>query len=782
MHSSVRAPFFSALLVAAACSGPPEPHLVRLVDVFTDEMVEGRGATAAPEIPRTEWRFSESASIDAVKVLAGASALTLTDGLLAGRTTNDASVLHLERTKGLGRPDQLHAVEVRLRVSEGQNLSVETFSSEKMEPTPTLRRLADFGWTMTTPLVPGDEMRTYTLRPPRPILAVQVRQIFLRPSDAAGAEFRIESIRVVFRNEHLASIESGVGFQGMSEIYRESIVSRSPETLRIPIDLPSAPRLDVAFGTVDDQPVAFHVEVDGQKLTRQTVTTPYRWEEISIDLAAFAGRSVTLSLSLESDSEGAIGVWGTPVVRQASAAAKSDRPRGVIVLWADTLRRDHLDAYGYERETAPTLKRMAEEGALFRENVAQATWTKVSTPSLLTSLYPSTHGVKDFSDYLPASATTLAEVYREAGYATVSFASNLFPGQFTNLHQGFEELHEDGSLPEVGSSKTSREYVDRFTRWLGRHRDVPFFAFLHVYDPHDPFEPRRPYSTLWADPSLKEKHEKELAEVREVIEDPLGKAFGMPSRAELEGAGIDADAYVRFDKDWYDGSIRGMDAEVARIFERLRELGLDRDTLVVFLGDHGEEFLEHGRTFHGQSVHGELTNVPLMVRWPAGVPSGVSIDTTTQTIDVMPTLLELSGIEPPEGLQGQSLVPLLRGDGRGFRARPAISEKAQTSEGAGAPWPRDTESYGIVDSPFKLIHNRVRKGDTPEYELFDVTKDPGEHTNVASDHPDVVKRLSEALDGWYKMVNEAKLASDAESTEGLSQQQLERLRSLGYIR
>jgi arylsulfatase A-like enzyme len=774
--------FAWAVVAGLACSNDPKPSAVRLVDVFDDGMVEGRSTSPPPSIPRTEWRFEETSSASAVTALAGASSISISNGLLVGRTTSDASVLHVERTEGLGRPDQLHAVEVRLRVSEGQNLSVETFASEKLEKEPALQRLGAFGWTLTTPLVPGEETRTYTLRPPRPIPAVQVRQIFLRPSDAAGADFAIESIRVVFRNEHLASIESGAGFQGMSEVYRESIVSRSPQAIRFPLELTAGARFDVAFGTVDDQPVTFRVEVDGRTLTRHTVTTPYRWEERAFDLTAFAGKSVTLSLSLESESEGAIGVWGTPVVRQPSSEARVDRPRGVIVLWADTLRRDHLDVYGYERETAPALRRMAEEGALFRNNVSQATWTKVSTPSLLTSLYPSTHGVKDFSDYLPASATTLAEVYREAGYATVSFASNLFPGQFTNLHQGFEELHEDGSLPEVGSSKTSREYVDRFTRWLGRHRDVPFFAFVHLYDPHDPFEPRRPYSSLWADPENKSKHEEELAKVREIIEDPLGKAFGMPSRAELERAGIDADAYVSYDRDWYDGSIRGMDAEVGRIFERLRELGIDRDVLVVFAGDHGEEFLEHGRTFHGQSVHGELTNVPLILRWPAGVPPGGAIEETTQTIDVMPTLLELSGIEPPAEVQGQSFAALLKGDARGFRARPAVSEKALTSSGAGAPWPRDTESYAIVDPPFKLIHNRVRRDDTPEFELYDIDKDPGEQTSVASEHPDVVKRLSDALDGWYRMVNEAKLAPDSESTEGLSQQQLERLRSLGYIR
>jgi arylsulfatase A-like enzyme len=768
-----------ALLGLAGCSSSQDRAAVRIVDVFDENMVQG-GTPLPPAPPRTEWRFDGPSN--AFTAVEGVEGLVARDGLLRGRATTGRPVLHVERTTDIDDRDQLHALEVRGRVSDGANLKAEVSGAEKIDPKQPLQDLPPFDWGMTTPLVAGEEMRTYTLKYPRPVRASQIRRLYIQPTDAKDATFEIESVRVIFRKEHLASIASGIGFQGMSEVYRESIVSRAPEILSIPLDLPSRPLLELALGTVDDAPVCFRVAVSDRTLVEQTLSTPYRWEERLVDLSEFAGRKVTLSLSLQSDHEGAIGIWESPVVRQRGAARAQSSPRGVILLWADTLRWDHLDAYGYERETAPFLKRFASEGAFFENNVSQATWTKVSSPSILTSLYPSTHGVKDFSDHLPSSATTLAEVYRGAGYATVSFASNLFTGQFTNLHQGFEELHEDGTLPEAGSSKTSREYVDRFTRWLERHRDVPFFAFLHLYDPHDPFEPRPPYDRLWADPSKKKEHEEELSKVRGFIQDPLGKLFGMSSRAEMVNAGIDPDAFVAFTRDWYDGSIRGMDVEIGRIVERLRELSLDEDTLIVFAGDHGEEFLEHGQTFHGQSVYGELTRVPLIFRWPGGIAPGARVDRVTETIDVMPTLLALSGIPLPEGIQGQSLAPLLTGDGSGFRDRPAISEKAVTKSSEGAPWPADTESYSIIDYGLKLVHHRTRREGTPEYELFDALKDPLDKTNIAAEHPDQVKRLSEILDGWYKMANAARLAPDAETMEGLSQQQLERLRSLGYIR
>jgi len=468
----------------------------------------------------------------------------------------------------------------------------------------------------------------------------------------------------------------------------------------------------------------------------------------------------------------------------AAAKARSEPPQGVILIWADTLRRDHLGVYGYGRPTSPVLDRMAAEGVLFRDCVSQATWTKVATPSLMTSLYPSTHGVKDFGDRLPNAARTMAEVYREAGFATLSMSSILFTGQFTNLHRGFEVVHEDRSLSDRESSKTAREYMDRLLPWLESHRDVPFFVFLHVSDPHDPYRPYPPYDTLWADPSRREGHEKEAKDARKFINDPLLKLFGMPTWAELEAAKLDPRSYVGQDRDWYDGSIRGMDAEIGRLRQRLRGLGLDRRTLVVFIGDHGEEFLEHGRTFHGQSTYGELTGVPLILWGPAAVPVPAVVTETVETIDVMPTLLEISRLKVPPQVQGRSLLPLLAsagGTGPGRAPRPAISEKAATVEASGGPPPRDTESFAIVSAGWKLIHNTQRHPGDPEYELYRHDHDPLDQTELSAEHPEVIARLTRELRAWQAKAAGARLPPDSASTQAISKEDLERLRSLGYI-
>ena len=176
----------------------------------------------------------------------------------------------------------------------------------------------------------------------------------------------------------------------------------------------------------------------------------------------------------------------------------------MILIQGDTLRKDHLDLYGYERATAPTLARLAEEGAFFDNAITQTSWTKAATPSIMTSLYPSTHGVHQIPDRLPASATTIAEVFRDAGTRPLSFSSVAFTGQFTNLHQGFEELHE--SEIDGGARRARAAPRRRASTWTASSSGSTTTATCRssstctssIRTP--PYEPNRPYDTMWADP------------------------------------------------------------------------------------------------------------------------------------------------------------------------------------------------------------------------------------------------------------------------------------------
>jgi arylsulfatase A-like enzyme len=775
----MRLSFVWALLCLSACGGPAvRPNTIRLVDTFSTAEIEN-AAAAAPSIEPTEWRFEDAAAGAAWKAGPGISGLAQKDGRLTGRSSAKVAIVHAERGDGLDDSDLLHEVVVRARTSKGSNLYVSFAGTETIDLERIASRADLFPWALTTPLIAGEEFQTYRI----PIAASAAtsipskttRHVLLRPTDVEGAEFEIEFIGLVFRREHLASIPSGVGWHGLSEIYRESIVSRSPERLRFQVRVPENALLDVALGTVEEGPLTFHVTAGSVDFER-TLTTPHRWEEVAIDLAALAGEEVALTLELSSEREGALGFWGAPAVRSRTAPS---RPRGVVLFLLDTLRNDRLDAYGHTRPTAPAVSRLASEGVLFRDAIAQGAWTKVSVPSMLTSTYPTSNGIFELNHRMPASGVTLAEVFREAGYATWSTSSVRFTGRGANLHQGVEVLHESESLPEGLSGKTARHFVDRLLPWLDAHRDVPFFAMVHAMDPHNDYEPNPPYDTLWAEPEAKKRHEEWTEKVKPFIQSDFMKGMGLPMRSELEKAGVDPDEFARVQLDWYDGSIRGADVELGRVLEKLQELGIAEDTLVVFLSDHGEEFFDHGGGFHEENVYGELTNVPLVFRWPAAIPRGVAVGETVQILDVAPTIVDLAGLAVPERMQGQSLKPLFTAaDGSRFRSRPAISEWRKRTDQLGT---RIVDAIGIVEDGWKLIRNVDRPDDVPEFELYDHRTDPRDQKNVASEHPEIVARLRERLDGWRKWALENKLPANQEVEDEMSSEELQRLRSLGYV-
>ncbi len=802
------------VICAAACAGGPEaPSTQRLVDVFSPELLGGSPAADTDPPAPAEWRFDGPAPAAAStapatrgwQVFRDVVGLEVRDGRLAGSVTSGTSVIRLLDAGELDEDDLLHEAMVRLRVSAGAEVSLHLIGPEPGPGDHATLENPVVPWLMRAPIAAGEELVTCAFKSPLPLRGAEIEQILLRPSDAAGAEFEIESVQLVFRREHLAAMPSGVGWQGLSEVYREAVVARAPETVRWQLTLPEQPRLDLAVGTLDERPVRFAISMHERggkdlRLFERTVSTPRRWDSAWIDLAAFAGRQVTLELSLHAETEGALGLWGSPAVRRVGVRPTEDGeepPSGVIFILADTLRPDRLDAYGHRRVTAPALASLASEGTRFADTVAQGTWTKVSAPSIMSSFYPASNGVRDFPDRLPSSATTLAEVFREAGYATIGFSSVPFTGTFNNLHQGYEEMHE---IFDPKAGKTARGFVDRLLPWLDHHREVPFFVFLHVFDPHSPFRPESPWDSLWAAADRHREHLDQQQRLNPFIQHPMRRLNDMPSRDELVAASLDPKAFIGHELDWYDGSIRGMDIEVGRVMERLRELGLEQHTLVAFASDHGEEFLDHDSTFHGHSVYGELIQVPLILRYPGKVPAGLTVEETVQMIDLMPTILELSGLPVPAGIQGQSTVPLLaESNDRPWKPRPAISEKPAGLSQV-VPPPIDVESIALIFEGWKLIHSHrpaaaedpaalhpapaaaaAEGSPLPEYQLFDHRLDPLDQTDVAEQNPRVVERLAGLLAGWRKMAESQRLADDETASEGMSRQEIDRLRALGYI-
>jgi arylsulfatase A-like enzyme len=795
------------LVILAACAPQTDAIWVRIVDEFDTAGVVGTPETEEPA--RTEWRFDGEGTIEAEGASQGwtafndVSGLAVREGMLVG-TAGELPAILGTRPDDLDDDDLLYAIEVRMRVSEGTEIGINFSGAQELDdearagmletlqdqPRPQLR----------AELTPGDDFLTYTLREAGATFRIGgVRNLLIQPTNVAGAEFEIESVRIIPLKEHLASIPSGPGWHGLSEVYRETIVSRSPERITIDVDVPEAGWLDLAYGTIEDGALTFDVTAsDGgneASLLERTVTSPDQWTAARIDLSEYAGRRVTLSFGLDAEDEGMLGFWGSPVVRSSGAMpdageATSDRaalldggvrrPRAVILFLADALRRDHLDAYGYERSTAPVLKRIADEGVLFADNIAQGSWTKVSVPSMLTSLYPTTHGITDMPDRLPSSVTTMAEAFRAAGYATWQTSSVPFSGKLSNLHQGVDVLHERASIGDLGHSgaKTARTFVGRFVEWLDDHHDVPFFALVHVFDPHSPFEPYPPYDNTWGTPEGAAEYERAM-ELWEGDTNP----DGLPTLEEIDATDVDKELFIQHLHDWYDGSIRAMDVEIGRLMERLEEYGLADETLFVFVSDHGEEFLEHGFSFHGNSTYGEMMNVPLIMRWPGVLPAGTVVEQTTESVDMMPTMLELAGLAPPEGAQGNSLLPLIV-DPEGVSDFGAI-RRAAFSERIAIPslseFGLSFDSYSIVLDGWKLVQNIDPPEGRGEFELYDHEMDPLNLDDVADEHPDVVERLAGELETWREWAVSLRPPPDTEAIEGLSAEEIARLRSLGYI-
>ena len=503
------------------------------------------------------------------------------------------------------------------------------------------------------------------------------------------------------------------------------------------------------------------------------------WKDAEVDLSPYAGREI--DLVLETQGEGAVGLWANPVI----TTQETQKRPNVLVYVIDTLRADHMSLYGYERPTTPFLDRFGGEGVVFDDCHVQATWTKPSVVSLLTSLYSVTHRVQDFTDTIPPGATTLAEVLRGQGYVTATITGNPFSGRNSGLERGVDHLMEYPVLhrvrqeSEAGTDSTALNAVA--FPWLERHAGEPFFLFLHSTDPHSPYRPPAEFEAKFADPDETALFERNNDKLRDIGRRYGGDAVFQP--AEARAKGVDPDRWARLATDRYDGEIAHNDRNIEKLVDKLSELGILENTLVVIASDHGEEFLEHGWTSHGHSLYQELTHSLLLMWNPRLLPEPRRVPDAVEMVDVLPTVLDLLGIEPEGLLQGNSLVALARGaadDTEHVALSSRMPESGTAVEGA-IPESR-TGTYLWLNKDWKLIYrDQAQKVGLPEMELYDRRKDPSDARNVVAAHVDraaeILREIKEWTDGQSELAE--MLGKGGEST--MDAATLERLRSLGYI-
>lgn len=360
------------------------------------------------------------------------------------------------------------------------------------------------------------------------------------------------------------------------------------------------------------------------------------------------------------------------VLAGGSGCARERKPRGHFILISlDTLRADHLGAYGYGRPTSPFLDSLARRGTLFENAVAQLPGTLPSHMSIFTGLYPQEHGVYPEGALSPL-IRTLPEVLRAEGFRTAGHTEGGYVAGRYGFARGFEEWSDEWPMIQrAGELVKSREAVKRTFRLglesLRRVRDSDaFFLFLHTYAIHDPYDPPEPYRSLyWPGP-------------------PPSGAFapnGQDLAASNRGERALAPRAVEYYKALYDAQINYTDDVLREFFAGIAALGLADSVTVIITSDHGEEFLEHGKLVHEQVYH-ECLHVPLLVLRP-GRNAGRRVPTLVQSIDLAPTVYELAGVpaarRPP--MSGRSLAPLLEGDGSPL-GRDAYAEAFVTGDRA----------------------------------------------------------------------------------------------------
>ena len=428
----------------------------------------------------------------------------------------------------------------------------------------------------------------------------------------------------------------------------------------------------------------------------------------------------------------------------ACGSGSPERVRGVLLISVDTLRPDHLGAYGYARPTSPQLDRLATEGVLLETALSVSPWTLPAHATLLTGRHPHEHGVLRDDQQLASDAETLAALLQRVGFDTAAIVNHLFLGRRHGLDKGFDFFRQ---LPSRGAEPSA--VADQALAWLeSRAADDPdpFFLFLHFYDVHSDYRSLERYESLFAGP----------------YEGPFdGRTEQL--LAVLAGERSVDERDRRHLVDLYDAGVRQLDDQLARVTGWLEQRGWLDQTLLVVTSDHGEEFLEHGGVLHARTHYEELLRIPLLLRGP-GLPRGLRVAAPVSIADVTPTLLALLGVAGSDA-SGRDLSPLWSG---GAGAHDAERWLVADGDRGNA---RANVHQSIRGRRYKLIRDRQSGRD----ELYDLLTDPGEHQDRAAREPERRDALAERLERFL-----ARGAAEAPAAAPLSPAEREQLRALGY--
>ena len=412
-------------------------------------------------------------------------------------------------------------------------------------------------------------------------------------------------------------------------------------------------------------------------------------------------------------------------VEHLLGGASTERPP-VILITIDTLRADRLSSYGSDRVATPHLDRLAEEGIRFANASSTVPFTLPAHSSIMTGLYPPSHGVRENVGYVLApELVTIAERFQDRGYRTGGFVSAFVLDARWGIARGFDTYVDDFDLDAMAGAnlgsvqRAGPETIAHALEWLdGVGGEEPFFLWLHLFDPHDPYDPPEPF------------------------------------RSEYQGRP-------------YDGEVAYTDSLIGEFRSALEQRGLFDEAVVVLTADHGEGLGDHGESYHGFFVYDSTVHVPLIVRLPGGVESGRVVTDAVSHVDIAPTLIELLDLDGAGAAQGRSLLPDIQGLPNDLAERGVYAESFYA-----------LDHYGWA--PLRSLRTAEHKYiEAPDPELYALLEDPGELANVLLEERDLSRRLrAEALE----LAAELDRAAPSSSAEpDLDEDTLAQLRALGYL-
>lgn len=417
-----------------------------------------------------------------------------------------------------------------------------------------------------------------------------------------------------------------------------------------------------------------------------------------------------------------------PAKKFALLLSKQDiKKPNIIFFTLDTTRADHLPCYGYKNVKTPTLDTLAKKGILFEQCITPTALTLPSHSSMMTGLYPTFHNVRiNGNTALSDKHLTMAEIFSQHGYQCGAFiAAFVLDGRW-GLKQGFDhyddkfDLKKYKKLDLAGVQRPGNEIIDAALAWMEEQKENPFFSWIHFYDPHTPYDPPEPYLSQYKERGL----------------------TGM-----------------------YDGEIAFMDEQIGRCISWLEQNELDKNTIIVVMGDHGEGLGDHGEMSHGYFIYEYAVHVPFLIITPFENLQGLRIPTQVSIIDLYPTLLEMVGFQIPAETQGKSLLPLI--------FSPQEKEERYVYIESMTP----SIQYGW--SPLQSLRNSKYKYiEAPRPELYDLSKDPLEVNNLNLKQSKIVRKFKKDLS---KIIDETSRGAPKPESANLDSETIKKLATLGYI-